>query len=227
MRRSTSSKDDRASPSTRSSPSSATSPGSGGPHRHSTRSWRPSSSPTSSTRRHGRPRSATGHGKRWCSPITRSFAMHSRAGVASRTTPQATASTRRSTVRPARSAARWRCSELVGELGIEIRAGVHTGECEVIDGKCGGADRLDRRSSGEERRTVSRSWCRSTVKDLVADPDLTLVDAGEHELKGVPDRWHLYRRSTGSTEGRRRRGVARRRGRRWHRRPGHGRPGYH
>jgi class 3 adenylate cyclase len=32
-----------------------------------------------------------------------------------------------------------------------------------------------------------------TVKDLVAGSGLTLEDAGEHELKGVPDRWHLYR----------------------------------
>ena len=33
----------------------------------------------------------------------------------------------------------------------------------------------------------------STVKDLVAGPGLTFEDAGEHELKGVPDRWRLYR----------------------------------
>ena len=32
-----------------------------------------------------------------------------------------------------------------------------------------------------------------TVKDLVAGSGLTFEDAGEHELKGVPDRWHLYR----------------------------------
>ena len=33
----------------------------------------------------------------------------------------------------------------------------------------------------------------STVKDLVAGSGLSFADAGEHELKGVPDRWHLYR----------------------------------
>ncbi len=32
-----------------------------------------------------------------------------------------------------------------------------------------------------------------TVKDLIAGSGLTFADAGEHELKGVPDRWHLYR----------------------------------
>ncbi len=55
-----------------------------------------------------------------------------------RTTPRATASSRRSTGRRARSVRASRCVERVRELGIEIRAGVHTGECEVIDGKCAG-----------------------------------------------------------------------------------------
>ena len=36
-------------------------------------------------------------------------------------------------------------------------------------------------------------WATSTVKDLTAGSGLTFADAGEHELKGVPDRWHLYR----------------------------------
>ena len=62
----------------------------------------------------------------------------SAAGAAWRTTPRATASTRRSTGRRARSAARPRWSNASATLGIEIRAGVHTGECEVIDGKCAG-----------------------------------------------------------------------------------------
>ena len=38
-----------------------------------------------------------------------------------------------------------------------------------------------------------RSSCPQTVKDLVAGSGLVFEDAGEHELKGVPDRWHLYR----------------------------------
>ena len=51
------------------------------------------------------------------------------------------------------------------------------------------------RSARGWRRSPSppRSSCRSTVKDLVAGSDLTFGDAGEHELKGVPDRWHLFR----------------------------------
>jgi class 3 adenylate cyclase len=39
----------------------------------------------------------------------------------------------------------------------------------------------------------SEVFASSTVKDLVAGSGLVFVDAGEHELKGVPDRWHLYR----------------------------------
>jgi class 3 adenylate cyclase len=83
-------------------------------------------------------------------------------------------------------------SELVGDLGIEIRAGVHTGECEVIDGKYGGLavsiGARVARHAGPSQVVVSQ-----TVKDLVAGSGFTLVDAGEHELKGIPDRWHLYR----------------------------------
>jgi class 3 adenylate cyclase len=39
----------------------------------------------------------------------------------------------------------------------------------------------------------SEVWTSSTEKDLVAGSGLVFEDAGEHELKGVPDRWHLYR----------------------------------
>jgi len=79
----------------------------------------------------------------------------------------------------------------VRELGIEIRVGVHTGECEVIDGKCAGLTvSIGARvasNAGPSEVLVSR-----TVKDLVAGAGLAFEDRGEHELKGVPDRWHLY-----------------------------------
>ncbi len=89
-----------------------------------------------------------------------------------------------------------RCAEEVAgrvrDLGIEIRAGVHTGECELIDDKPGGiAVSIGARVSalaGPSEVVVSQ-----TVKDLVAGSGLAFEDAGEHELKGVPDRWHLYR----------------------------------
>ena len=83
----------------------------------------------------------------------------------------------------------------VRELGIEIRAGLHTGECEVIDGKIGGlAASIGARvaaHAGPSEVLVSQ-----TVKDLVAGSRLTFVDAGEHELKGVSGRWTLYRVGT-------------------------------
>jgi class 3 adenylate cyclase len=82
--------------------------------------------------------------------------------------------------------------EGVKPLGIEVRAGVHTGEVETIAGKIGGmgvviGSRIGAKAGGSE---VLAS---QTVKDLTAGSGLVFEDAGEHELKGVPDRWHLYR----------------------------------
>jgi len=82
--------------------------------------------------------------------------------------------------------------EAVRTLGIEVRAGVHTGEVETIDGKVGGLAVVIGARVGAKAGT-SEVWVSSTVKDLVVGSGLTFEDAGEHELKGVPDRWHLYR----------------------------------
>jgi pimeloyl-ACP methyl ester carboxylesterase len=80
----------------------------------------------------------------------------------------------------------------IAPLGIEVRAGVHTGEVETIDRKVGGmAVVIGARvgaSAGPSEVLVSQ-----TVKDLVAGSGLSFEDAGEHELKGVPDRWRLFR----------------------------------
>jgi class 3 adenylate cyclase len=77
-------------------------------------------------------------------------------------------------------------------LDVEVRAGLHTGEVETIDSKVGGiAVHIGARVgalAGPSQVLVSQ-----TVKDLVAGSGLTFEDAGEHELKGVPDRWRLYR----------------------------------
>jgi class 3 adenylate cyclase len=79
----------------------------------------------------------------------------------------------------------------VRELGIEVRAGVHTGEVELAENDVRGiAVHIGARVSalaGPSEVLVS-----STVKDLVAGSGLKFEDRGEHELKGVPDRWHLY-----------------------------------
>jgi class 3 adenylate cyclase len=89
-----------------------------------------------------------------------------------------------------------RCAQsIAGEVarfGIEIRAGLHTGEIDLLGEDVGGmAVNIAARVAslaGPSEVLVS-----STVKDLVAGSDLVFDDGGEHELKGVPDRWRLYR----------------------------------
>ncbi|HUL85026.1 MAG TPA: adenylate/guanylate cyclase domain-containing protein, partial [Actinomycetota bacterium] len=82
--------------------------------------------------------------------------------------------------------------EAVRPLGIEVRAGVHTGEVETIDTKVGGiAVAIGARVAS--KAAPSEVLVSQTVKDLVAGSGLTFADAGEHELRGVPDRWRLYR----------------------------------
>jgi len=82
--------------------------------------------------------------------------------------------------------------EAVRPLGLEIRAGLHTGEVETVGGKVTGmAVNIGARITG--LAGPSEVLTSSTVKDLVAGSDLAFEEAGEHELKGVPDRWRLYR----------------------------------
>lgn len=83
----------------------------------------------------------------------------------------------------------------VRDIGVEIRAGVHTGECELIDGKCGGLT-VSIGARVASNAGASEILVSQTVKDLVAGSRLGFEDAGEHELKGVPDRWRLYRVAT-------------------------------
>ena len=80
----------------------------------------------------------------------------------------------------------------VRSLGVEIRAGVHTGEVETIAGKAGGMAVVIGSWVGA-MAAASEVLASQTVKDLTAGSGLMFEDAGEHELKGVPDRWHLYR----------------------------------
>ena len=90
-----------------------------------------------------------------------------------------------------------RCAEairdrVVEELQVQIRAGVHTGECEAMGADLGGmAVHIGSRvasHAGPGEVLVS-----STVKDLVVGSGLAFAEAGEHELKGVPGAWRLYR----------------------------------
>jgi class 3 adenylate cyclase len=77
------------------------------------------------------------------------------------------------------------------ELGVETRAGVHIGECEIIDGKPGGlAVTIAARLLGAAGpRDVAVT---GTVKDLVAGSGFSFTDRGERELKGVPGSWRVY-----------------------------------
>ena len=76
-------------------------------------------------------------------------------------------------------------------LGLEIRAGLHTGEVERRgDDLAGVAVHIGARVgalAGPSQVLVSQ-----TVKDLVAGSGLVFEDQGEHELKGVPDRWRVH-----------------------------------
>ncbi|MFL5920665.1 MAG: alpha/beta fold hydrolase [Gaiellaceae bacterium] len=81
--------------------------------------------------------------------------------------------------------------QAVQQLGLEIRTGVHTGECEVHEGKIAGlAVVIGSRVAGVARG--GEVLVSQTVKDLVAGAGLEFEDRGEHELKGVPGRWRLY-----------------------------------
>jgi class 3 adenylate cyclase len=76
-------------------------------------------------------------------------------------------------------------------MDLEVRAGLHTGECEVIGSKLAGiAVHIGARIAslaGPGEVLVSQ-----TVKDLVAGSGLEFEDRGAHALKGIPSEWHLY-----------------------------------
>jgi pimeloyl-ACP methyl ester carboxylesterase len=88
-----------------------------------------------------------------------------------------------------------RCAEAMRSgartRGIDIRAGAHTGECEVIDAKLGGiAVHIAARIAAQAQ--ASEIFVSATVKDLVAGSGLAFEDRGLRVLKGVPDDWRLY-----------------------------------
>jgi class 3 adenylate cyclase len=80
----------------------------------------------------------------------------------------------------------------VGELGLEIRAGLHTGECELLpDDDIGGlAVHIGSRISG--LAAPGEILVSGTVRDLVVGSGRVLEDRGERELKGVPGPWRIF-----------------------------------
>jgi class 3 adenylate cyclase len=81
--------------------------------------------------------------------------------------------------------------ETIEDLGLEVRAGVHTGECELLDGKVAGiAVSIGARVAA--RAEAGQVLVSQTVRDLVAGSGLAFDDRGVSELKGVPGEWRLY-----------------------------------
>ena len=89
-----------------------------------------------------------------------------------------------------------RCAQAVVEairpLGIEIRVGLHTGELETVDDKASGLAVVIGARIGA-LATASEILVSQTVKELTAGSGLRFEEAGEFELRGVPDRWRLHR----------------------------------
>jgi class 3 adenylate cyclase len=81
--------------------------------------------------------------------------------------------------------------EAVRQLGLEIRAGLHTGECELLGEDVGGiAVHIGARVAASARS--GEVLVSSTVKDLVAGSGLQFEDRGTRILKGIPDEWRLF-----------------------------------
>ena len=82
-------------------------------------------------------------------------------------------------------------TEAVRAIGIEVRAGLHTGEVEVVgDDIAGVAVHIGARVAS--LATAGEVLVSSTVRDLVAGSGIGFADRGTHALKGVPDEWRLY-----------------------------------
>jgi class 3 adenylate cyclase len=82
--------------------------------------------------------------------------------------------------------------QAVRTLGLEIRAGLHAGECELVGDAVGGITvHIGARvmaKAGADEVLVS-----SSVKDLAVGSGIKFKSRGSHKLKGVPEEWRLYR----------------------------------
>jgi class 3 adenylate cyclase len=81
--------------------------------------------------------------------------------------------------------------EELRKLGIEIRVGLHTGECELLGDDIGGVA-VHIAARVEARAMPGEVLVSSTVKDLVVGSGLQFEDRGTHILKGIPDEWRLF-----------------------------------
>jgi class 3 adenylate cyclase len=88
-----------------------------------------------------------------------------------------------------------RCAEALrgelGTLGLQVRAGIHTGEVELIGDDVGGiAVNIGARIGAEA--VAGEVLVSSTVRELVVGSGLEFADRGVRELKGVPGEWRLF-----------------------------------
>lgn len=82
-------------------------------------------------------------------------------------------------------------ADAVASIGLQVRAGLHTGELEVMDGDLGGmAVHIAARVM--DRAAPSEVLVSSTVKDLVVGSGIDFQERGSHELRGVPGEWRLF-----------------------------------
>ena len=79
----------------------------------------------------------------------------------------------------------------VRELGLSVRAGLHTGECELADGKVAGIA-VHTGARVAAHANADEILVSSTVKDLVAGSGIAFVERGVQELKGIPGEWRLF-----------------------------------
>ena len=82
-------------------------------------------------------------------------------------------------------------ADSMSDLALDVRVGLHTGECELIDGKVAGIAV----HTGARVATMAQPGevlVSNTVKDLVAGSGLEFDDRGTHKLKGIPGEWQLY-----------------------------------
>ena len=88
-----------------------------------------------------------------------------------------------------------RCASAIvaamGDIGLDVRAGLHTGECELVDGKVAGIA-VHTGARVAAHATAREVLVSRTVKDLVAGSGISFEPRGVHELKGVPGDWELF-----------------------------------
>ena len=81
--------------------------------------------------------------------------------------------------------------EAVSSLGIDVRVGVHSGECEIRGSDLGGlAVHIGARTAA--LAAAGEVLVSQMVKELAMGSGIEFDDRGEHELKGVPGTWHLF-----------------------------------